>query len=52
MKTAKRLKDYLAFRHFFSHSYSFNLDSDLMLPLVKKADSVYKSFLKEIKKII
>lgn len=51
-KTAKRLKDYLAFRHFFSHSYSFNLDSDLMIPLVKKADPVYKSFLKEIRKII
>ena len=52
VKTAKKLKDYLAFRHFFSHSYSFNLDKDLMIPLVKKVDSVYKSFLKDIKKII
>jgi hypothetical protein len=51
-KTAKKLKDYLAFRHFFSHAYSFNLDKDLMSPLVKKAGSVYKIFLKEIKKII
>jgi uncharacterized protein YutE (UPF0331/DUF86 family) len=47
-KTAKKLKDYLAFRHFFSHAYSFDLDKDLMMPLVKKADLVYKDFLKEI----
>lgn len=52
IRTAKKLKDYLAFRHFFSHAYSFNLDKELMAPLVKKADSVYKSFLKEIKRII
>jgi len=47
-KTAKKLKDYLAFRHFFSHAYSFDLDKNLMMPLIKKADSVYKDFLKEI----
>jgi uncharacterized protein YutE (UPF0331/DUF86 family) len=51
-KTAKNLKDYLAFRHFFSHAYSFDLNKNLMMPLVKKTGSVYKSFLKEIKKII
>ncbi len=51
-KTAKNLKDYLAFRHFFSHAYSFDLDKNLILPLIKKANPVYKSFLKEIKKII
>ncbi len=48
IQTAKKLKDYLAFRHFFSHAYSFDLDKDLMMPLVKKADLVYKDFLKEI----
>ena len=47
-KMAKNLKGFLAFRHFFSHAYSFDLDKKLLMPLVKRTRTVYKNFLDEI----
>lgn len=32
--TAKEMRQYLAFRHFFSHGYSFDLDKKRIIPLV------------------
>lgn len=46
--TQKRLADYLAFRHFFSHSYSFLLDEVYLKPLVDNMPQVYVVFKKEI----
>ena len=47
--TGKSLKQFLAFRHFFSHAYSFNLEAERLLPLIKSVDKVFKSFKKCIK---
>jgi uncharacterized protein YutE (UPF0331/DUF86 family) len=33
--TASELRRYLAFRHFFSHGYSFDIDENRLIPLVK-----------------
>ena len=42
------LGEYLAFRHFFSHAYAFDLYADKMEPLVQNSKVVYSSFKKEI----
>jgi len=47
-----RLGQYLAFRHFFSHGYAFDLYPDKMEPLVEKLLDIYKLFKNEIKKIL
>ena len=44
--------EYLAFRHFFSHAYAFDLYADKMEPLVQNSQQVYNSFKKEISKFI
>ncbi len=44
-----KIGDYLAFRHYFSHSYALDLYSDKMEPLVEKSESVYKEFKENIK---
>ncbi len=36
------LKPYLAFRHFFGHRYAMNLLPELMEPLVREAQSVFR----------
>jgi uncharacterized protein YutE (UPF0331/DUF86 family) len=33
--TARELRPYLAFRHFFTRGYSFDLDKERIIPLVK-----------------
>ena len=48
--TAKKLRQYLAFRHFFSHSYSFELDPKQMMNLVKDIQPVFFRFRDEINK--
>lgn len=44
------LKQYLAFRHYFSHAYSLELFPQRMEPLVKDADPLFKEFKKQIDK--
>lgn len=47
-----KLAQYLAFRHFFSHSYALDLYPDKMEPLVKDLKEVYEEFKKDIDKFV
>ena len=38
------LSKYLAFRHYFVHSYSFMLKAELLLPLARGAEDMWKQF--------
>jgi len=42
--TAKELRRYLAFRHFFSHGYAFELNGSQIEPLVRDAGEIFKRF--------
>jgi len=42
------LKQYLAFRHFFSHAYAFELDPERLVLLVESAPALFKSLQKDI----
>lgn len=42
------LKQYLAFRHFFSHAYAFELDPERLVSLVELAPALFKSLQKDI----
>ena len=44
--------EYLAFRHFFSYAYAFDLYADKMEPLVENSKEVYSIFKKEISKFL
>jgi uncharacterized protein YutE (UPF0331/DUF86 family) len=46
------LGQYLAFRHFFSHAYAFDLYADKMEPLVENSQEVYSNFKKGINKYL
>ena len=46
--SARKLRQYLAFRHFFSHSYSFELDPKRISNLVKDIKSTFECFKDEI----
>jgi predicted metal-dependent hydrolase len=46
------LKQYLAFRHYFSHAYALELFPERMEPLVKDAVAVFNRFKQQIDKII
>jgi len=50
--TAKELRRYLAFRHFFSHSYSFDLDNERIVPLVKDIPRILTYFTDDINKML
>ena len=43
--TAEALKQYLAFRHFFSHAYAFEVYAERIVPLVEGANKVFKKLL-------
>jgi len=49
---ADDLKRFLAFRHFFSHAYSFDLNPERMEPLVTNTSKIFKQFKIEIEKLI
>lgn len=49
-KVHKELKQYLAFRHFFSHTYAFELDPERLVPLVEAAPLLFKSLQEDIEK--
>jgi uncharacterized protein YutE (UPF0331/DUF86 family) len=44
----EELKQYLAFRHFFSHAYAFELDPERLIPLVESAPAVFKNLQRNI----
>jgi hypothetical protein len=46
------LKQYLAFRHYFSHAYALELFPERMEPLVKDAVPLFNEFKQQIDKII
>jgi len=46
------LKQYLAFRHFFSHGYALDLSPDRMKPLISAVRDVFKDFKREIDKAL
>jgi uncharacterized protein YutE (UPF0331/DUF86 family) len=46
------LKQYLAFRHFFSHGYAIDLSPDRIEPLISGASKVFKNFKAEIDKTL
>jgi len=50
--TAEGLRRYLAFRHFFSHGYSFDLDKERIIPLVKGIKGMLASFKNDINKTL
>ena len=50
--TAEDLKRYLAFRHFFSHGYSFDLDKERIMPLVRDIPRTLASFTGDINKTL
>lgn len=50
--TAKDLRKYLAFRHFFSHCYSFDLDRERIVPLVEGIQKTISSFRSDIDRAI
>jgi hypothetical protein len=47
-QTAKRLADYLGFRHFYRHSYSFFLDGKELLKLVTPLSDVWSQTRSEL----
>ncbi|HUV63590.1 MAG TPA: hypothetical protein VMW24_06795 [Sedimentisphaerales bacterium] len=47
---ADELKEYLAFRHFFSHAYAFTLRPERIEPLAAKITQVFETFRREISK--
>jgi hypothetical protein len=46
------LGQFLAFRHFFSHAYAFDLEPEKMEVLVESIREVYSLFKKDIQKVI
>ena len=62
-KTAKRdevideelyleLREYVTFRHFYRHAYSFQLNWEKMKPLVHNVKSIWERVKKRIKSVI
>ena len=47
-----KLKQYLAFRHYFSHAYALELFPERMEPLVKDAVALFNEFKQQIDEII
>ena len=47
-ETSRGVRDYLAFRHFFTHSYAFDLDPQRLEPLVANLQAVTAAFRKDV----
>ncbi|MDI6783927.1 MAG: hypothetical protein QME64_07515 [bacterium] len=47
-QTADKLGQYLYFRHFFTHTYSFLIDESKLMPLIDNIPFVYSAFKREI----
>jgi hypothetical protein len=50
--TASELRRYLAFRHFFSHGYSFDIDETRLIPLVKDIQQTLAHFKTDVNKVL
>lgn len=50
--TAGQLRRYLAFRHFFSHGYSFDLDKERIIPLVRDIAGILACFRDDVSKAL
>lgn len=50
--TSDTLKEYLSFRHFFSHAYSFDVDVERLAPLVEQIEEVHKNLINDISKAL
>jgi len=50
--TSGMLKEYLSFRHFFSHAYSFDVDEERIAPLLERIKDVHKNLVKDISKTL
>ena len=50
--TAKELAPFLAFRHFFRHSYALDLSAEQMQPLVRDARKVYELFEEDMSNLL
>ena len=46
------LRRYLAFRHFFSHTYALDLETEKIKPLLANCNEVYSKFKSEVDSII
>jgi uncharacterized protein YutE (UPF0331/DUF86 family) len=51
-QTKNSLKEYLAFRHFFSHAYAFDVDPVRLEPLVARLSAVYARFQADLRPIL
>jgi len=47
-----RLAPFMAFRHFFTHAYGFDLDPNRIAPLVRDVRPAYASFKKEAREFV
>ena len=50
--TINQIGEYLAFRHFYSHAYVFDLYAEKLEPLVENIEKVYTDFKKDISKFL
>lgn len=48
----ERLAPYMAFRHFFTHAYGFDLDPERLAPLVRDAGAVYGCFKRAARRFV
>lgn len=48
--TAEELRQYVAFRHFFSHAYAVDIRAELLEPLMQQVPRVYALLRRDIEK--
>ena len=51
-ETALGVRDYLAFRHFFTHAYAFDLEPERLEPLVANLRSVDERFRQDLQALL
>ena len=47
-----QLVPYMAFRHFFTHAYGFDLDPRRLAPLIRDVRAVYACFKQEVNRFV
>jgi uncharacterized protein YutE (UPF0331/DUF86 family) len=50
-ETSHSIREYLAFRHFFTHAYAFDLDPQRLEPLVANLGCVSDAFKRDVAKV-